>query len=81
MVTTYLIQYIIIPDTPNSDEAMKQLLLSLNAEQEPFIIEDLDDKHVLVDRNSIERLKERFSMALEENVYKLKDGQEVKSTW
>lgn len=64
-----------------SDEAMKQLLLKLNAEQEPFIVEDLDETHVLIDRSSVDRLKEKFAMALEENVYKLSDGQEVKSTW
>jgi hypothetical protein len=60
---------------------MKQLLLKLNADQEPFIVQDLDETHVMIDRAYVDRLKERFAMALEENVYRLSEGQEVKATW
>jgi TFIIH basal transcription factor complex TTD-A subunit len=59
---------------------MKQLLVNLN-EQESFIIQDLDETHLLVDPAYIDRLKERFELALEENIYKLSDGTEVKATW
>jgi TFIIH basal transcription factor complex TTD-A subunit len=64
----------------NSDPAMKQLILQLN-EKDQFIIEDLDETHVLMDASYVDRLQEKFDLALEENVYKLSDGTEVKSTW
>lgn len=64
----------------NSDAAIKQLLLTLN-EDDQFVIEDLDETHLFVDGNSIERISERFEVALEENVYKLGDGVEVTNAW
>lgn len=62
------------------DPAMKQLLLFLN-DEEKFIIEDLDETHVLIDRSYVSKLKTRFKAALEENIFSTKDGTEVKSTW
>jgi TFIIH basal transcription factor complex TTD-A subunit len=62
------------------DEAMKQLLLQLDKE-ERFIIEDLDSTHVFIDPKHVEKLKQRFEIALEENVYKIEGGVEIKSTW
>lgn len=64
----------------DSDAAVKQLLILIN-ESEAFIIEDLDDTHLFIDANSVEKLKEKFHLKMEENVYKLGDGIEVKSTW
>lgn len=59
---------------------MKQLLLLMHSE-DAFIIEDLDESHLFVDAGSIARLKTRFEVKMEENVYKLSDGTEVKATW
>ena len=59
---------------------MKQLLLKLDKE-EKFIIEDLDETHVFIDANYVEKLKSRFEVALDENVYKVEGQIEVKSTW
>lgn len=58
---------------------MKQLVLSLN-ERDQFIIEDLDETHVFIDASYVDTLQERFDVALEENIYKLADGIEVKAT-
>ncbi|KAI3634018.1 hypothetical protein MIR68_007382 [Amoeboaphelidium protococcarum] len=63
------------------DPAIKQLLVLINEEEFTFIIEDLDECHLLIDPSSVDRLKERFEGRLEENVFKLSDGVEVKSTW
>ena len=66
---------------------MKMLLLKLNEEEgqrpngEPFIIEDLDERHLLVQEKQVERINQRFAQALEENVYRPSEGVEVKSTW
>lgn len=64
-----------------SDEAMKQLLLHLNEQDQQFIIEDLDETHVLIDAAYVDKLKQRFEVALEENIYRLSDGTEVKASW
>jgi TFIIH basal transcription factor complex TTD-A subunit len=50
-------------------------------EEEAFIIEDLDETHLFVQVTSIDSLKERFELRMEENIFKLSDGSEVKSTW
>ena len=66
----------------DSDPAMKQLLLKLNEEErEPFIIEDMDERHLLVQEKAVEQIKARFAEALEENVYRATDGVDVKATW
>ena len=59
---------------------MKQLLLKMNTDTDrQFIIEDLDETHLLVDPAQVAVLKEKFAEALEENVYKL--DAEVKATF
>ena len=63
---------------PPSDPAMKQLLLKLH-EEEPFIIEDLDDTHLFIQEKYMDTLQQKFDLALEENVYKV--AEEVRSTW
>ena len=57
-----------------SDSAVKQLVLTLD-EKEHFIIEDLDETHVLIDANSADRLQDELDQALNENTYSL-DGAE-----
>lgn len=39
-----------------SDSAVKQILLSLN-EEERFIVEDLDDTHVMIAPEKVERVR------------------------
>ena len=63
-----------------SDPAVKQLLLLMNGE-DAFIIEDLDESHLFIDPQAIDRVRERFEVRMEENVYKLSDGQVVTANW
>jgi hypothetical protein len=55
------------------------LLLKMN-DEETFVIEDLDECHLFINEKYMDRLKEKFDMAMEENVYRVLD-QEVKATW
>jgi TFIIH basal transcription factor complex TTD-A subunit len=48
------------------DPAVKQILLQLDEEQR-FIIQDLDDTHLLVSVGSVERLKNDLQEELEKN--------------
>jgi TFIIH basal transcription factor complex TTD-A subunit len=59
---------------------MRELLIHLN-KTDPFILEELDSTHLFVDPKSIERLKQRFEIALNENVYQVEGNVEVKATW
>ena len=48
------------------DPAVKQILLQLDEEQR-FIIQDLDDTHLLVSAGSVERLQADLQDELEKN--------------
>lgn len=48
------------------DPAVKQILLQLDEEQR-FIIQDLDDTHLLVSVGSVERLQNDLQEELEKN--------------
>lgn len=65
----------------SSDASVKQLLLQMDTDDFRFIIQDLDDTHLLVDPKSVQQLKLKFESRLEENVFKLADGVVVNSTW
>ncbi len=51
---------------------MKQLILHLN-ETRNFLIQDLDETHLLVDEKHLDYIKEQVHEILERNVYKEKD--------
>lgn len=42
------------------DPAIKSLIVAIDAENHEFIIEDLDETHVLIKENMVEKLKERL---------------------
>lgn len=48
------------------DPAVKQILLQLD-ENDRFIIQDLDDTHLLVSADAVDRLKADLEMELEKN--------------
>ncbi|KAH9896473.1 nucleotide excision repair TFIIH subunit [Cubamyces sp. BRFM 1775] len=52
------------------DSAVKQILLALN-EKESFIIEDLDDHHVVIKADEEYRVRRELEAELEKNTYSL----------
>ncbi|PAV18138.1 nucleotide excision repair TFIIH subunit [Pyrrhoderma noxium] len=52
------------------DAAVKQILLSLN-EKQSFIIEDLDDFHVVIKADEEFRVRRQLEVELEKNTYSL----------
>ncbi|KAI9057712.1 nucleotide excision repair TFIIH subunit [Trametes sanguinea] len=52
------------------DSAVKQILLALN-EKENFIIEDLDDYHVVIKADQEYRVRRELELELEKNTYSL----------
>ncbi|ETW75530.1 hypothetical protein HETIRDRAFT_164342 [Heterobasidion irregulare TC 32-1] len=52
------------------DSAVKQILLSMN-EKQSFIIEDLDDFHVLIKADEEWRVRKELEAELEKNTYSL----------
>ncbi|KAI0635367.1 hypothetical protein C8Q77DRAFT_1054350, partial [Trametes polyzona] len=52
------------------DSAVKQILLTLN-ERENFIIEDLDDYHVVIKADEEYRVRRELEAELEKNTYSL----------
>jgi len=53
-----------------SDPAVKQILLMMN-EKKSFIIEDLDDHHLVIKADEEYRVREELSHELEKNTYSL----------
>ncbi|KAM0790611.1 hypothetical protein ACM66B_004475 [Microbotryomycetes sp. NB124-2] len=53
------------------DPAVKQILLQLDEQQErdKFIIQDLDDTHLLVSGDKLEWVKQQLEQELEKNNY------------
>ncbi|KAK4052458.1 hypothetical protein OIV83_002260 [Microbotryomycetes sp. JL201] len=53
------------------DPAVKQILLQLDEQQErdKFIIQDLDDTHLLVSGDKLEWVKQQLELELEKNNY------------
>lgn len=52
------------------DPAVKQLLVNMN-EKEGFIIQDLDDNHLLIKADAEERIRRELEAELEQNTYSL----------
>ncbi|KAI0048200.1 hypothetical protein FA95DRAFT_1491243, partial [Auriscalpium vulgare] len=52
------------------DPAVKQILLQMN-EQQPFIIEDLDEFHLLIRADEERRVRRELEAELEKNTYSL----------
>lgn len=52
------------------DPAVKQLLVNMN-EKEGFIIQDLDDNHLLIKADAEERIRRELEAELERNTYSL----------
>ncbi|KAJ3740079.1 hypothetical protein F5050DRAFT_142429 [Lentinula boryana] len=59
-----------IHDTSLSDAAVKQILLTMN-EQQSFIIEDLDDNHLVIKADDEFRVRRQLETELEKNTYSL----------
>ncbi|KAJ3737235.1 hypothetical protein DFJ43DRAFT_987511 [Lentinula guzmanii] len=59
-----------IYDTSLSDAAVKQILLTMN-EQQSFIIEDLDDNHLVIKADDEFRVRRQLETELEKNTYSL----------
>ncbi|EGN94352.1 hypothetical protein SERLA73DRAFT_62544 [Serpula lacrymans var. lacrymans S7.3] len=55
---------------PCSDSAVKQILLTMN-DKAPFIIEDLDDNHILIKADEEYRVRRELEAELEKNTYSL----------
>ncbi|KAF5390940.1 hypothetical protein D9757_003929 [Collybiopsis confluens] len=53
-----------------SDAAVKQILLTMN-EQQSFIIEDLDDHHLVIKADEEFRVRRQLETELEKNTYSL----------
>ncbi|KAF8192965.1 TFIIH subunit TTDA/Tfb5 [Pholiota molesta] len=53
-----------------SDPAVKQILLMMN-EKESFIIEDLDDHHLVIKAEHEYRIRKELETELEKNTYSL----------
>ncbi|CAG8682537.1 3806_t:CDS:1, partial [Dentiscutata erythropus] len=51
------------------DPAVKQVIISLD-KKEKVIIEDLDDRHLLIDTSRVDYIKKEVEKLLEENTYK-----------
>ncbi|KAF8956597.1 hypothetical protein BDZ97DRAFT_1671426 [Flammula alnicola] len=56
--------------THHSDPAVKQILLMMN-EKESFIIEDLDDHHLVIKAEQEYRVRKELEAELEKNTYSL----------
>jgi len=52
------------------DSAVKQILLTMN-EKDNFIIEDLDDFHLIIKADEEYRVKRQLEAELEKNTYSL----------
>ncbi|KAI0081355.1 hypothetical protein K474DRAFT_1560650, partial [Panus rudis PR-1116 ss-1] len=52
------------------DSAVKQILLTMN-EKQSFIIEDLDDHHVVIKADEEYRVRRELEAELEKNTYSL----------
>ncbi|KAG9017707.1 hypothetical protein FRB90_000192 [Tulasnella sp. 427] len=52
------------------DTAVKQILLTLN-EKEAFIVEDLDETHVIIAPDKVERVRSALASELEKNAFSL----------
>ncbi|KIM80103.1 hypothetical protein PILCRDRAFT_73372, partial [Piloderma croceum F 1598] len=52
------------------DSAVKQILMVMN-EKNPFIIEDLDDYHVVIKADEEYRVRSELDAELEKNTYSL----------
>ncbi|KAG0697879.1 hypothetical protein DFH29DRAFT_811102 [Suillus ampliporus] len=53
-----------------SDSAVKQILLTMN-EKNPFVIEDLDDFHLVIKADEEFRVRRELEAELEKNTYSL----------
>ncbi|KAG1804280.1 nucleotide excision repair TFIIH subunit, partial [Suillus variegatus] len=53
-----------------SDSAVKQILLTMN-EKDPFVIEDLDDYHLVIKADEEYRVRRELEAELEKNTYSL----------
>ncbi|EMD36168.1 hypothetical protein CERSUDRAFT_51929 [Gelatoporia subvermispora B] len=53
-----------------SDSAVKQILLTMN-EKDSFIIEDLDDHHVVIKADEEWKVRRELEAELEKNTYSL----------
>ncbi|KAL1938759.1 hypothetical protein VTO73DRAFT_11362 [Trametes versicolor] len=62
------------------DSAVKQILLTLN-EKENFIIEDLDDFHVVIKADEEYRVRRELEAELEKNTYSLDSAHHIKLQW
>ncbi|KAF8836481.1 nucleotide excision repair, TFIIH, subunit [Paxillus ammoniavirescens] len=56
------------------DSAVKQILLAMN-EKEPFIIEDVDDYHLVIKADEEYRVRRELEVELEKNTYSLEANQ------
>ncbi|KAF8201157.1 hypothetical protein K438DRAFT_1581968 [Mycena galopus ATCC 62051] len=54
----------------DSDPAVKEILISMN-EKDNFIIEDLDDYHLLIKADDEYRVRRELEIELEKNTYSL----------
>jgi len=52
------------------DSAVKQILLTMN-EKDNFIVEDLDDFHVIIKADEEYRVRKQLESELEKNTYSL----------
>jgi len=52
------------------DSAVKQILLTMN-ERDNFIVEDLDDFHVIIKADEEYRVRKQLELELEKNTYSL----------
>ncbi|KAF9240002.1 hypothetical protein BU15DRAFT_46131 [Melanogaster broomeanus] len=57
-----------------SDSAVKQILLAMN-EKDPFIIEDLDEYHLVIKADEEYRVRRELDAELEKNTYSLEASQ------
>ncbi|KAJ7088606.1 hypothetical protein C8R44DRAFT_892671 [Mycena epipterygia] len=54
----------------HSDPAVKEILISMN-EKDSFIIEDLDDYHLVIKADEEYRVRRELEIELEKNTYSL----------
>jgi len=52
------------------DSAVKQILLTMN-ERDNFIVEDLDDFHIIIKADEEYRVRKQLELELEKNTYSL----------
>jgi len=52
------------------DSAVKQILLTMN-ERDNFIVEDLDDYHIIIKADEEYRVRKQLELELEKNTYSL----------